>query len=270
MPTHDLGPDDGLYFEHTAPTSAAGATFVFFNALTGDTASWEAAIAPTLRSAGHGTLLWNFRGQAQSRFSAPDMISAARIVADARALLAAQAPERPIYVGLSIGGLFAVRAHLAGLPCDAFLLINTLRKSCQRLDWINRAVHRCALTGGPRLIQDLLLPLLTGPAWQVAHRVNFLKDEPYEGLEPTCGGALLLAAGIGADWAVPYEQLTIPVTVMSGLRDRVFYDAADVAELCTRLPDVERVDLPDIGHLVSMEQPQAVIDACFALARRLA
>lgn len=269
MPIHDLGPGDGLYFEHAAPTSAAGVTFVFFNALTADTASWEAAIAPALRSAGHGTLLWNFRGQAQSPFSSADVINAEQIVADARALLAAEAPERPVYVGLSIGGLFAIRAHLAGVSGDALLLINTLRKMCHRLDWINHAVHRCALTGGPRLLQDLVLPLLTGPAWQAENRPNFLKDEPYEGLDPTCESALLLAAGIGADWDVPYERLTVPVTVMSGLRDRVFYDAADVAELCARLPDVERVDLPDIGHLVSMEQPQAVIDACFALARRL-
>ena len=60
----------------------------------------------------------------------------------------------------------------------------------------------------------------------------------------------------------------MPVTVLSGLQDRVFFDAADVAELCARLPDAERVDIGDIGHLVTMQRPQPIVDAGFALAAR--
>jgi pimeloyl-ACP methyl ester carboxylesterase len=268
MPVHELGPNDGLYFEHLAP-SDGGVTFVFFNALTGDTSAWETMIAPTLRANGHGSLLWNFRGQKDSPFGDPEVISAAQITADGVALIQALAPERPVYVGLSIGGLFAAQAHLAGARCEALLLINTLRKPGPRLEWLNAAVHRAALTGGGRLIQDLYMPLLSGPAWQAANRRNVLKDMPYEPVDPQSGVALLLAAGTGADWDLPYERLTMPVTVLSGLQDRVFYDAADVAELLARLPDVQRVELPEIGHLVTMERPQAVVDACLALAERL-
>ena len=54
MPVLDIGPDDGLYYEYFPPRQEAGTTFVFFNALTADTASWEAQIAPALRQAGHG------------------------------------------------------------------------------------------------------------------------------------------------------------------------------------------------------------------------
>jgi hypothetical protein len=53
MPVLGIGPRDGLYYEHRPPT-AAGRTFVFFNALTADTAMWEPVVAP-LRDAGHGT-----------------------------------------------------------------------------------------------------------------------------------------------------------------------------------------------------------------------
>lgn len=270
MPTHRLGPGDALYFEHQPPSATDGVTFVFFNALTGDAASWDAVIGPALRERGHGTLLWNFRGQKDSPFATPDAISARQIVADAVALLQTERPARPVYVGLSIGGLFAAQAHLAGVECRGLLLINTLRKASPRLEWVNAAVHRCALTGGGRLIQDLFLPLLTGPAWQTANRANFLKGEAYEPLDPGSGTALLLAAGKGADWDLSYERLSMPVTVLSGLQDRVFFDAADVAELCRRLPDAERIDLQDIGHLVSMERPQAIVDACLGLARRVA
>jgi 3-oxoadipate enol-lactonase len=267
MPVHALGPGDGLYFEHQPP-AAGGATFVFFNALTGDMSSWQ-AIAPALRADGHGTLLWNFRGQKDSPFRDPGAISARQIVADGVALIRALAPARPVYVGLSIGGLFAAQAHLAGARCEGLLLINTLRRAGPRLAWINAAVYRAALTGGGRLIQDLFMPLLAGPAWLAANRERFLQEAPYEPIDPASGVALLLAAGSGADWDLPYEQLTMPVTVLSGLQDRVFYDTAAVAALAARVADARRVDLPDVGHLVSMERPEAVVDACLALVERL-
>ncbi len=268
MPVHELGPNDGLYFEHQPPADG-GVTFAFFNALTGDAASWDAMIAPALRVRGHGTLLWNFRGQKDSPFGEPDAIGAQQIVADGVALIQTLAPSRPVYVGLSIGGLFAAQAHLAGAPCEALLLINTLRKASTRLAWTNAAVHRAALIGGGRLIGDLYMQHLTGPAWQAANHANFLGRAPYEPIDPASGTARLLAAGMDADWDLPYEQLTMPVTVLSGLRDRVFYDATDVAALAARLPDAHRVDLPDLGHLISMERPQAVVDACLALVARV-
>ena len=46
-----LSPQDGLYYEHQAPADSDRNTFVFFNALTGDTTNWEAVICPILRGA---------------------------------------------------------------------------------------------------------------------------------------------------------------------------------------------------------------------------
>lgn len=270
MAVFNIGDRDTLYYEHQAPSHADGVTFVFFNALTGDTDAWEAEIGPALRDAGHGTLRWNFRGQKNSPFSSPDAITADGIVADSIKLIEAVAPRHPVYVGLSIGGLFAAQVHFGGAPCDGLLFINTLRKAGPRLDWTNRAAHRAALVGGGRLIQDLMLQHLTGPAWQKANSANFLKDDPYEPLDPDCGAARLLGAGIGADWNIAYEKLTMPVTVLSGLQDHVFYEAADVAELTARLPNAETIDISDIGHLVTMERPAAITRACLALADRLA
>jgi hypothetical protein len=69
MPTLQLGPQDALYYEYTAPSVPGGFTFVFFNAQTGDTNTWESVISPKLRSEGHGTLAYNLRGQTDSPFS---------------------------------------------------------------------------------------------------------------------------------------------------------------------------------------------------------
>ena len=41
MPIFQLGPQDAIYYEHYTPGSSKGCTFVFFNALTGDTNTWE-------------------------------------------------------------------------------------------------------------------------------------------------------------------------------------------------------------------------------------
>ncbi len=264
-----IGDQDVLFYEHRPPVEVDKATFVFFNALTGDTSAWETSIAPDLREAGYGTLVWNFRGQKDSPFSVPDGISAAGIVDDAKAMINRIAPRKRVYVGLSIGGLFAAQAHLGGTACDGLLLINTLRKPGPRLDWTNRAIHRAALIGGGRLIQDLMLQHLTGPAWQAANSADYLKDEPYAPLGADSGTACLLAAGIGADWNIVYEKLTMPVTVLSGLQDHVFYEAGDVAELTKRMPNAETIDISDIGHLVTMERPAAITRACLALADRL-
>ena len=127
-----IGPKDSLYFEYHPPTKDTTCTYVFFNALTGDTANWEAVIGPKLRHSGHGTLAYNMRGQANSPFSSDTVLDMNLIVDDAVRLLSEITPARPILVGLSIGGLFAARAWLKGIPAMGLVLINTLRPAGER------------------------------------------------------------------------------------------------------------------------------------------
>jgi pimeloyl-ACP methyl ester carboxylesterase len=42
-----------------------------------------------------------------------------------------------------------------------------------------------------------------------------------------------------------------------------------VAELSQRMPDAVRQDVPDVGHLIPIERPAAVVQACLALAGRV-
>lgn len=252
MPHLQLGPASSLFYRYE-PSVSRRHTFVFLNALTGNTGAWEAEIVPLLRAAGFGTLVYNMRGQADSPFAPDDVLDEALIVADLKRLLQEVKPPAPILTGLSIGGLFAAKAILSGPPADGLVLMNTLRKPGLALAWINEAMARAARIGGTQLVMDMFLPMLVGGRKLAELRPNCLGDTPYQPLPETAGAMQLLGHGRTADWDVPYEKLRLPVLVMTGRADRVFYHADDVAALMARLPDAREVRLETVGHLIPLE-----------------
>jgi len=266
-----LGPLDGLYYEHHTPADSDSGTFVFFNALTGDTTTWEAVICPVLRDAGYGTLTYNLRGQADSPFAPEVEFTEKQIVSDASKLLAEVSPLRPIFVGLSIGGLFASRAWLAGSEALGLVLINTLRREGPRLKWIGDALVRAVEVGGLPLFRDLFLPLLMGEDWLQKNRPDFLVPESeYPALEPGSGHYKLLSeAGRNANWDIPYDRLNLPTLVITGLQDHVFLEKDVVEALFAKIPDGRRIDMPAAGHLIPSEQPDALAEALISLAKEI-
>jgi pimeloyl-ACP methyl ester carboxylesterase len=262
MPQLMLGPQDGIYYEHSVPSVPGGCTFVFFNALTGDTNTWESVIGPKLRSKGHGTLAYNLRGQTDSPFSPELRLDVDLIVDDAVKLLSDIKPIRPILVGLSIGGLFAARAWLQGAEALGLVLINTLRRDGPRLKWIGDALVRAVEVGGLDLFRDLFLPLLVNEEWLDDNRSNFLQpDKTYTPIDPAGGHYKLLAeAGRDADWNLPYKQLTLPTLVITGLQDHVFREQEVIDDLFSLLPRGQRLDIKNAGHLIPNEQPAELAD----------
>lgn len=271
MPTLQVDRGNALFYLH-APATPGGRSFVFFNALTGDTAMWEGTIGERLRDAGHGTLSFNYRGQADSPFTPGTALDAKLIVEDASRLLAALEPQEVILTGLSIGGLFAARAWLAGLDrisVRGLVLINTLRRDGPRLAWINDALVRCAEVGGLTLFRDLYAPLLFNEAWLAQNRPNFLKPGAYAPLAPESGHYQLLSHAGSADWNLPYEALTLPVLVVTGLQDHVFFERDDVDRLYARLPDARRIEMANAGHLLPAERPDELAAALLDFAREV-
>ena len=267
----EIGPQDKLFYEHHPPADADRGSFVFFNALTADTTAWEAVIGPLLRDAGYGTLTYNLRGQTDSPFSPEIELSEKLIVDDAVRLLAEVSPVRPILVGLSIGGLFAARAWLAGTAASGLVLINTLRCEGPRLKWIGDALVRAVEIGGLPLFRDLFLPLLMGEDWLHKNRADFvLPDADYTALSPGSGHYKLLSeAGRHADWDIPYEKLRLPTLVITGLQDHVFLEKETVDALFARIPDGRRFDMPAAGHLIPAEQPAALAETLISFAKEI-
>ena len=269
MPVLELSPRNTLSYEYEAP-SDSGLTLVGFNPLTGDRSMWQAAVGAAARENGHGLLIYNMRGQAGSDFTFTQL-DEAMIVEDARALLDHVRPRRPLHMGLSIGGLFALKAHLGGgsARAEGIVLINTLRRSGPRLDWINDATVRMADIGGLDMLRDLFAPLLFNEDWQAANRANFLKPGPYQKLDSSEGAYMLLASGGTADWDVAYESVDVPVLSITGMQDRVFRDPADIDALFARIPDGRRIEMENAGHMVPVEQPEAFASAVIDFANTL-
>ena len=257
-----------LPLEYSAPP-AGGVTFVFVNALTGDRSMWTGRIAERLEAAGHGWLAWNLRGQAETDLPDNATYTTDDIVGDLVELIEGVGPARPVLAGLSIGGLYALHAIGRGVQAEGLVLINTLRRDGPRLKWLNDAIKRAAEVGGPALIRDLFSPLLMNEDWQRENRQAFLGEGVYEPIDRDGGIYKLLDTAGDSDWNVPYEDIDLPVLVMTGLQDRVFYNAADVETLTARLPAPRPVAFPDAGHMIPAERPDAFADVLIEFAKDL-
>ena len=252
----DIAPGESLHYEYDAPGTQRR-TFVFVNALTGNAGTWQhPEIGPRLRAAGYGTLAWNFRGQAETSFAPSTRLTPRMIVDDLVHLVERLQPPRPILVGLSIGGLFAAQAILAGVDAVGLALINTLRRSGPRLRWINEAMVAMARAGGSRLLMTANLPMLVNPEQLAAMRASIMTGEPFAPMAPADGLLRLMEGSLETDWDFPYEKLRLPVLVMTGLHDRVFRVEKDVTELAARIPKRREMVFSDAGHLIPIERPE--------------
>ena len=252
--------DNGLYFLHAPPVRPQAPTFVFVNALTGTTDHWEAVVAPALRTQGFGTLSYNFRGQSDSPYAPGMALTPNVIVDDIGRLVGALSPQRPVLVGLSIGGLFAAQAIRGGVEAAGLVFLNTIRKIGPRIAWVNGALAVFARTTGVQVMMDATLPMLVNPDFLTQVKPNCLQGriDPLPADHPHMN---LMAHAVEADWGFPWTSLNLPVLNITGLCDRVFLDKDIVEDVLGAMPDVRRLDWTDCGHLVPLERPERLARA---------
>lgn len=248
------------------PPGAKDQTFVFLNSMGATTDAWETKLAPMARELGYGTLSFDYRGQGKTRFGANATLEPEEIIGDIITTLAAVKPHRPILVGLSIGGLFGAHAVLRGAQADGIVFINTLRKANAQVEWINTLEARLIAMGGMPLVLDVLRPVLSGREELARLRPTHLPDEGYTPWPPEHPRRRLAEGVNKADWSLPYEQLTLPTLVLTGLHDRLFRIQEDVDAIVARLPDATVVTYNDGGHSLQAEFPDRFIADISAFA----
>ena len=268
MPHHHLNDENSLFYLHEPPSRAGAPTFFFINALTGTTDHWEGFAGPKLREAGFGTLSYNFRGQTKSTFGPDVQLTNEVIVSDIVALNEALKPEKPIMVGLSIGGLFASQACAAGVDAAGMVFLNTLRRIGPRIAWINDALAHFAEIGGAAMFMNATFPMVVNPESAAKMRPNFLQGgyaPPPEG----DGHMNLIRNSPAADWDFDWSSLTMPILSITGEHDRVFRDPEVIDELYATLQDARREDWSDCGHMIPLERPERMVESLLRFGKKI-
>ena len=268
MSNLEIDKKNSLYFEYEEGKKNTY-TYVFVNALTGNTSAWNGVISKRVRDAGHGYLTYNFRGQINSSFDESINLNSEIIISDLLKLINHLNLKNIILCGLSIGGLYAAIASLEKIDVKGLVLINTLRKPSSRLDWINRAMVNAAKLGGSALIMDMGMPIIASPKFLNKVKSNALVFENYKPLDKNDGILKLMKGSLSANWSFDWSKINVPTLVMTGHLDKMFGIPEDIEELVTKIKNPITLELPNCGHLIPLEEPEQFSDHIIKFAENL-
>ena len=102
----DIDKKNSLYYEYEKGKQNTY-TYVFVNALTGNTSAWNGVIGKRVKDEGNGYLTYNFRGQINSSFDESINLTSEIVISDLLKLFQHLNLKNIILCGLSIGGLYA-------------------------------------------------------------------------------------------------------------------------------------------------------------------
>lgn len=199
----------------------------------------------------HTLVIWDMRGHGQSDYPEdPAAYSETLTIADMAALLDHVKADRAIVGGLSLGGYMSLAFYrLHPERVRALLIIDTgpgFRKDEAREAWNKKALAAADLyeKEGLAILQSASRERATA-----SHRSA-------EGLARAARGMLTQRDAKVID-ALP--EIKVPTLIVVGADDKPFLPAADYMAL--KIPGAQKVVIPDAGHAVNIDQPQAFIKA---------
>jgi pimeloyl-ACP methyl ester carboxylesterase len=244
-------------------------------------------------------VFWDQRSHGKSGRSSPDRVSIDQLGSDLHAVLLATAPgDTPvILVGHSMGGMAIMalagqQPGLFGPKVAGVVLISTVASGVDPAGWLPVPLLRTAARRGVPLV---LRGLRGRPAALIDRGRSTASDLGFLGTRYLAFGDPRSASPAVIDYleriirATPVEVVAdfylallghdkrdalgvlgrVPVVIMTGERDRIV-SARLSDELAAALPDAERIRVPDAGHVVLLERPEAVNEAISGLVARLA
>jgi pimeloyl-ACP methyl ester carboxylesterase len=234
-----------IYYE----VHGEGPPLILTHGYSSTSAMWQGQIAPL--SQRHKLVLWDMRGHGQSDYPPdPNAYSEALTVADIAALLDEVGAGSAIVGGLSLGGYMSLafyRAYPARVR--ALLIIDTgpgFKKDEAREAW-----NRRALDTADRLERDGLFVLKSA-----SRERSTVEHRDAQGLALAARGMLTQR---DARVIELLPQIKVPSLIVVGADDTPFLAASDY--MAAKIPGAKKVVIPQAGHAVNIDQPQAFIDA---------
>lgn len=226
-----------------------GPPLILTHGYSSTSAMWREQIAPLSKH--HRLILWDMRGHGQSDYPEdPGAYSEALTVADIAALLDAVGAERAIVGGLSLGGYMSLafyRAHPERVR--ALLIIDTgpgFKKDDTREAW-----NRRALDTAEQLEREGLNVLKSG-----SRERSTVQHRDARGLALAARGMLTQR---DARVMELLPEIKVPSLIVVGADDTPFLAASDY--MAAKIPGARKVAIPNAGHAVNIDQPQAFIAA---------
>lgn len=243
-----------LHVRSEGGPGAHGVTLAYVNSLGSDLRIWDGVVA---RLPGRPHLRHDLRGHGLSDVP-PAPYAIADHAADLLAVLDAHGLDRVVLVGISVGGLIALRATLERPEAVAALvLMDTAAKLGDEDGWNARiaTVREQGLPAASETIVQRWFPERFRLAQPDAYRGyrNLLARTPAEGYVGTC------AALRDEDLRERLHEIAVPALVMGGSED-VSTPPATVRELSVALPDARWHEIDGSGHLPCVDRPDEVAD----------
>lgn len=241
-----------------------GPALLFSNSLGTDLRIWDAVVDALsdrwrcirMDKRGHGL---------SAQGDAP--ITIERYAADVLAVLDRLGVSKAVMIGVSIGGMitqatYAARpAAFSGLMmCDTAAKIGSADMWQQRIDMVHR--------DGLAAMADTVLQRWFAP---VFHRDRAVELNGYRQMlvrTPAEGYAAACAALRDADYTAKASAVSVPCVVICGAEDGATTPEV-VSAFAGSLPKARYVELPDVGHLPSIEAPEAVISELKTLLKEV-
>lgn len=241
-----------------------GPALLFSNSLGTDLRIWDAVVDAL--SDRWRCVRMDKRGHGLSALGdAP--ITIERYAADALGVLDSLGVSRAVMVGVSIGGMITQATYLARpaifaglMMCDTAAKIGAADLWQQRIDMVRM--------DGLGAMADTILERWFAPAFRRDRPVDLAGYRQMLIRTPTEGYAAACAALRDADYTAEVTAIKVPCVVLCGADDGATTPAV-VSAFADSLPEARYVELPNVGHLPSIEAPDALVSELKSLLKEV-
>jgi 3-oxoadipate enol-lactonase len=240
----------------------SGPAVLFLNGWTASGLVWPRALVASLER-GHRVVRVDNRGSGWSRH-APRPYTIADLAGDARRLIDELELGAPVVVGLSMGGMIAQELAIRWPDRVGRLVLLAARPPSPEQTWPPPILSASMLATAPKgvSLRRFLAngwASVTAPGFQARRPEVIAEMAASMAHRPTPRFAVLDQARAIVAWAGAQRlrDVAVPTTVVHGTEDPLvpLRNGMRIAQL---IPGAKYVELPDVGHLIPYEAPDAV------------